>query len=313
MSLHRQTPETTERTDTIEVNARAKGPSDPDVGTGDNPTLKDPTSPSIADLNANANSAGIICCLREADTGQTLVNQAGVARSGQDTNGADGSQNHAGGDNNGRPRTVSSFLETMADASQTLDDDGGITSAEGDSEAERDSLAMSDEGRPRDWAPARRSRTSERDSQSAPVMLGGVSVPGYDLLQELGRGGMGVVYKARDRRLNRLVALKMILGGAHVGPAGLARFRAEAEAVAELHHANIVQIYETGEHDGCPYLSLEFVDGGSLEEQMASESDYSAGRRRIGGNASARHRLRAPARDRAPRPQAGEYPAGEAE
>jgi tetratricopeptide (TPR) repeat protein len=68
--------------------------------------------------------------------------------------------------------------------------------------------------------------------------------------------------------LNRLVALKMILGGAHVGKAGLARFRTEAEAVAKLHHVNIVQIHETGEHDGCPYLTLEFVDGGSLEEEM---------------------------------------------
>jgi tetratricopeptide (TPR) repeat protein len=97
------------------------------------------------------------------------------------------------------------------------------------------------------------------------------NVAGYQILGVLGRGAMGVVYKARQRGLQRLVALKMILAGGHASPGDVARFRSEAEAVGQLQHPNIVQVYEVGDADGCPFFSLEFVDGGSLHRKIAGE------------------------------------------
>jgi eukaryotic-like serine/threonine-protein kinase len=106
-----------------------------------------------------------------------------------------------------------------------------------------------------------------RGKRLTPVPLPS-NVAGYEILGVLGRGGMGVVYQARQPGLKRMVALKMILAAGHASEEDVARFRSEAEAVAHLQHPNIVQIYEIGEDEGRPYFSLEFVDGVSLAQQL---------------------------------------------
>jgi predicted Ser/Thr protein kinase len=94
-------------------------------------------------------------------------------------------------------------------------------------------------------------------------------VPGYDIEKELGRGGMGVVYLARQVRANRPVALKMILSGGHASSSLQKRFRIEAEAVAQLQHPNIVQVYDVGESAGQPYFAFEYCPGGTLAAKLA--------------------------------------------
>ncbi len=93
-------------------------------------------------------------------------------------------------------------------------------------------------------------------------------VPGYEILGVLGHGGMGVVYRARQLKANRLVALKMIRAVEHASPHERVRFQIETEAVARLQHPNIVQLHEVGDVRGQPYFSLEFCDGGTLTDHL---------------------------------------------
>ena len=97
------------------------------------------------------------------------------------------------------------------------------------------------------------------------------ALPGYEMLEVIARGGMGVVYKARQLSLNRMVAVKMILGGGHQDPTAVARFLIEAEAVARIQHPHVVPVYEFGRHDGLPYLAMELVDGGTLAQKVIRE------------------------------------------
>ncbi len=122
-------------------------------------------------------------------------------------------------------------------------------------------------------APPASTQTTAGSGQPTPAGHAGVvdvqpCVRGYEILGELGHGGMGVVYRARQESLNRLVALKMIRADSFAGPRERARFRTEAEAAARLQHPNIVRIYEVGEQAGRPFLALEYVEGGSLAQRL---------------------------------------------
>ena len=94
------------------------------------------------------------------------------------------------------------------------------------------------------------------------------TIPGYVIVDELGRGGMGVVYLARQQRLGRTVALKMILAAEDDSTEAVARFLAEARLIARIKHPHIVEIYQVGDHDGRPFIELEYVAGGSLADRL---------------------------------------------
>jgi serine/threonine-protein kinase len=115
--------------------------------------------------------------------------------------------------------------------------------------------------------------TGHWQASPRPDLAEGVDVPGYEVLGVLGKGGMGVVYKARQHKLDRVVALKMLhsrlVAGPEPFPALLERLRSEALALGRLRHPDIVQIFDLGEHNGQPYLALEYVEGGSLGRKLA--------------------------------------------
>ena len=90
------------------------------------------------------------------------------------------------------------------------------------------------------------------------------TIPGYTIVKELGRGAMGVVYEGIQDRLNRPVALKMVLSGSYASAMDVARFMSEAEAIAEISHANVVRVYEFGEVENRPYYAMERLTGGTL-------------------------------------------------
>jgi eukaryotic-like serine/threonine-protein kinase len=112
--------------------------------------------------------------------------------------------------------------------------------------------------------------TVQRDAKAAIAAVSWPTIPGYDVLEELGRGGMGVVYQARQISLNRIVALKMLLPAHPDGNEMIARFRTEVEALARLQHPNIVTIYDIGVTGGRPYFAMEHIDGPSLARFMDS-------------------------------------------
>ncbi len=113
------------------------------------------------------------------------------------------------------------------------------------------------------------SATRLKDREAAPVILAAPTQVGdYDILAEVGRGGMGVVYKARHRGLHRLAALKMVLAGEFASPTQELRFRLEAELAARVQHPNIVQVYEIGSYAGRTFLALEWVEGDSLANRL---------------------------------------------
>jgi serine/threonine protein kinase len=116
-----------------------------------------------------------------------------------------------------------------------------------------------------------RPATGDGPASSETVPKAWPMVPGYEILSELGRGGMGVVYQARQVNSQRLVAVKLLRDGVLAGPPERARFRIEMEAAARMCHPNIVQLYEVGEHQGRPYFAMELIEGGSLEQHLAGQ------------------------------------------
>ena len=207
----------------------------------------------------------------EKPTGPATADQVGVDASAT----VDRAPAGPGSEATDQPGSVEATGSFVYDGSTKCDPDA-TTGLEGDSRGDPDPDATAVLG----YSPS----ILSEDAEHAPRSAGrkGEKLPriiGYEILGVLGVGGMGVVYKARHLRLDRLVALKMIRAGAGAQPDDLARFEAEARAVAAIDHLNIIKIFEIGERDGLPYFSLEFLEGGTLAQQIAGQPqpvDYAA-------------------------------------
>jgi serine/threonine protein kinase len=110
--------------------------------------------------------------------------------------------------------------------------------------------------------------TAPKPSEPVDRPASAIAIPGYEILGELAHGSMGVVYKARQSWLNRMVAIKMVRGSDKAESVELIRFLAEAESIAAIKHPSVLSVYEFGESQGCPYMVMEFVDGGTLSRRL---------------------------------------------
>jgi serine/threonine-protein kinase len=190
-----------------------------------------------------------------ADTGSTAARSGFARTEGGESTGTKGPEETLAGDSIGSRTDRTS-------AEQTLTDDLAV----GDLTARGEGATWAGDVKSGGLDPVMRSFADHVGSSCSRRPL--PTVPGYEILDELGRGGMGVVYLARQIRLNRLCALKMILAGDHASQLAAQRFQTEAETIARLRHTNIAQIYHIGDHDGLAFLEMEYIEGGSLERRL---------------------------------------------
>ncbi|MFI5454652.1 MAG: protein kinase [Isosphaerales bacterium] len=196
-----------------------------------------------------------------------------AGRPGTEVVARDESAHESPGDSGRSPSTDPSEPGSRVDEVRGPESSRGFASApessQGGSTEEPDAGEEAEVDDPDRTATASGSDPETAQVRRKPAPEDSPAIPGYDVLQRLGEGGMGVVYKARHHGLKRLVALKMIRGGSQARADQFLRFRKEAEAVARLRHPNIIQIYDIGEAAGLPFVALELLDGGGLDDHLA--------------------------------------------
>jgi tetratricopeptide (TPR) repeat protein/tRNA A-37 threonylcarbamoyl transferase component Bud32 len=246
-------------------------PSDESTTWGDSPQTPDRVTPGPSAANAAASPADTVATLAEPSETVNSIAESSSAKTIDVPTGADApfqkTMMFAPGQSTDSRSQSANFLQETAVFSFPGRPPSAAPSSDDTQKATIDNASAS--GATTDFG----SELQPRIAKTLPTVFVGPASTGkngpaeYELLGELGRGGMGVVYKARHRRLNRLVALKMIRG-AYADEIQVARFKIEAEAVATLRHPNILQIYDIGEFNGSPYVALELLEGGSLTDRM---------------------------------------------